>query len=374
MEPGFDAKDVLTFSVPLPFFKYRETKVRVDFYLQLGQRLEALPGVEAAGTITPLPLYGRDQYYVFSCGQIGVTEEEWNLNRADYRWGTPGYFKAMSIRLLADRLLNEADNQEGALDVVLIDEKLARRTWPDDDAVDKLLRVEQFRLEDFSMDRTTVQVVGVVEHVRTESLAAEGREAVYFPLKSFAFAPQSVAMATTADPRGLVSAVRREIQTLHPDVPVAEIRLMEDYVSEAMAQTRFTLTLITSFAGLALVLASIGLYGVISYSVHQRTKEIGVRMAFGAQEKSILRLVLGQGVTLAVSGVGLGLLVAFLLTRLVSTLLFEVTATDPGTFAVLSLLLIGVAVVASYVPARRAMRVDPLQALQGEQLSRSSLQ
>ena len=372
VEPGFDAENVLTFSAPLPFFKYRDPTVRVDFYLQLRQRLEALPGVEAAGSITPLPLYGRDQYYVFSYGQIGVSEEEWNLNRADYRWATPGYFKAMGIRLLAGRLLNDRDNQAGALDVVLIDEKLAQRTWPNDDPVDRLLLVERFNLSDFSMARTTAQVIGVVEHVRTESLTGEGREAAYFPLRSFPLAPQSVAMSASSDPRGLVRAVQREVQAHNPDVPVAEIRLMEDYVSEAMAQTRFTLTLIATFAGLALILASIGLYGVISYSVHQRTKEIGLRMAFGAQERSILRLILGQGVTLAVSGVALGLLVAFLFTRLVSGLLFEVTATDPGTFIGISLLLVGVAVLASYLPARRAMKVAPLEALQGAQLGRSS--
>ncbi len=366
VEPGFQPDNVLTFSVPLPAFEYREAQGRTDFYLRLRQRILALPGVEAAGTVTPLPLAGGDQYYVFSYGPIDVTEDEWNRNKADYRWGLPGYHEAMGIRLLAGRYMSEADNQEGTLDIVLVDEALARKTWPDEDPVGKQLYVEHFKVEDFSLERILVQVVGVVGNVRSESLAADGREAIYFPLRSFAYAPQNFAVRASANPLGLVKAVRSQVEAIDPDVPVADMRLMQAYLTGAMAQTRFTLTLITSFAVLALVLASIGLYGVISYSVHQRTQEIGVRMAFGAQQGNILRLVVGQGMILALSGVGIGLLAASLFFRLVSSLFFDVTATDPATFAGISILLFGITTVASYVPARRAMKVDPLEALRGK--------
>jgi putative ABC transport system permease protein len=366
VDPGFRTHNVLTFSVPLPFFKYRDANGRIDFYGRLRERIETLPGVEAAGSVTPLPLAGGDQYFVFSYGPPGVTDEEWSHNRADYRWAQPGYFEAMGIRLVAGRFFDEADNQEGALEVALIDETLARRIWPDQNPVGQQLQVEKFDVEDFSMTRTGVRVAGVVGHVRSESLAAEGREAIYFPLRNFPYAPQSLAIRASVDPLGLVPAIRNEVASLDPDVPIADVRLMDSYVAEAMAQTRFTLTLIALFAGLALVLASIGLYGVISYSVRQRTPEIGVRMAFGAAEGNIVRLVLGQGMILALAGVAVGLLAAFLLTRTVSSLLFGVTPRDPVTFVGIPLFLILVAAIASYFPARRALRVDPVDALRGE--------
>ncbi len=366
VEPGFETRNVLTLSVPLPAFEYRQPKPRVDFFLELQRRLEALPGVQAAGSVSPLPLAGGDQYYIFSYGRIGVSETEWNRNKADYRWATPGYFQAMGIRLTAGRLLTEADNREGAREVILIDDKLARRAFPGEDPVDQQMIVERFNLDDFSLERATFTVVGVVEPVRTESLAWEGREAIYFPFGSFAYAPQSFAVRTAAADPGLARAVRTEVEAMDPNVPVADVRPMQEYVAEAMAPTRFALILIATFAGLALGLAAIGLYGVISYSVQQRTSEIGVRMAFGARQGSILRLVLGQGLVLSLSGVALGLLAALGLTRLASSLLFDVAAADPATYAGISLLLVGVACAASYLPARRATRVDPVEALRGE--------
>ncbi|MFQ5740753.1 MAG: ABC transporter permease, partial [Acidobacteriota bacterium] len=218
VEPGFETDNVLTFSLPLPAFKYRTPQPRIDFYLEVQRRLEALPGVRAAGSVSPLPLAGGDQYYVFSYGPIGVSETEWSANKADYRWVVPGYFEAMGIRLVAGRLLTEADNREGARPVVLIDEPLARRTWPGGDPVDQQLQIERFKTEDFALERATVQVAGVVEHVRSESLAAEGREAIYFPLGSFPYVPQSYAVAA-AGAGDLGRVIRSEVQSLDPDVP-----------------------------------------------------------------------------------------------------------------------------------------------------------
>ncbi|MFB3110757.1 MAG: FtsX-like permease family protein, partial [Gemmatimonadales bacterium] len=199
------------------------------------------------------------------------------------------------------------------------------------------------------------------------SLTDEGREAIYFPFRWLPFPfPLSLTVRTAGNPLALAPLIRREIEILDPEVPMADIRLMDDYVAEAVAPTRFTLTLISVFAAMALVLASIGLYGVISYSVRQRTREIGVRIAFGADEKSIVRLVVGRGMALGLAGVGAGIMAAFLLIRTVSSLLYGVSAIDPVTFLGIPLVLVAVTAIASYVPARRAMRVDPVEALRDE--------
>ncbi len=366
VEPGFDPENVLTLSVPLPLFGYRDPNQRADFFVRLRQRVEALPGVADVGGVSPLPLSGGDQYLVGSYGRVGVSEEEWTSNKADYRAVLPGYYKAMRTQVVAGRTLTEADNQEGSPYVVVVDRKLSERTWPDDDPIGRQLQIERFDVEGFDIERVTAQVVGVVEPVNSQTLAAAGRETIYFPYRFFPWWPVSLTVRATANPTALINLIRNEVEAMDPEVPIANVRLMEEYVSDAMAQTRFTLTLTVVFAVLALVLASIGLYGVISYSVRQRTQEIGVRMAFGAQEGNIVRLVLKQGLALALGGVGVGLVAAFLLTRMVSSLLFGVTATDPVTFLGIPLLLIGVASIASYLPARRAMRVDPVRALQGK--------
>ncbi len=366
VEPGFDAENVLTLTVPLPFFKYPISATRADFFDQLRDRVAGLPGVEAFGGVTPLPLAGGEQYSVASYGREGATEEEWNANSAAYRYVIPGYIDAMKIRLVEGRTLTMADNQEGALNVVLVDEKLADRTWPGESPIGKQLGVEWWNMETFSLDRRLVLVTGVVSNVRAETLASDGRETVYLPYRFGPWLPMTLTVRSKGGLSGLLPLIRAEVEAMDPEVPVANVRFMESYVDDAMAQTRFTLTLIATFAAMALVLASLGLYGVISYSVRQRTREIGVRMTFGAHERDIVRLVLGQGLTVAVAGVLLGLVVAFGLTRLVSSLLVGVTATDPVTFIGIPALLLAVSVVASYLPARRAMKVNPVEALRGE--------
>jgi putative ABC transport system permease protein len=366
VEPGFRTERVLTVSVPLPFFKYRDPAARVSFFDRLLDRLEALPGVEHAGGATPLPLGGGDQYWVQPYGREGATDEEWNSNRADYRAILPGYTEAMGIRLVAGRTMTDADNREGALRVVLVDEKLAEQTWPGEDPVGKGMQVVDFNTETFEIQRASVQVVGVVEHVRSESLTSDGRGQIYWPYRFFPWWPMTVTVRGASDPLALVGAIRSEVEALDPDVPIADVRLMEDYVADAMAQPRFTLTLVSLFAALALLLASIGLYGVIAYSLRQRIQEIGVRVAFGAGESSIVRLLVGHGMALTLAGVGLGLAVALIVTRMASSLLFGVSAIDPITLAGVPLLLVGVTSVASYLPARRATRIDPVKALRGQ--------
>lgn len=364
--PGFQSENVLTFTVPVPLFKYRDPTVRNDVATRIQTRIEALPGVRTVGAASLLPLAGGDQYGIGSYGTSGSTEEEWRSNRADYRAVLPGYSETMGIRIVAGRAIEPADNRAGALDVAVIDEKLAQRMWPNDDAVGKELFIERFNFEAFGMERVPLQVVGVASGVRAQSLAAEGRETVYYPYRFFPWFPLSFTVRTSGGPLALVDPIRREVEAVDPDIPLSKIRVMGDYIDDALAQTRFALTLIGVFAGLALVLASVGLYGVIAYSVRQRTREIGVRIAFGASDKAVVRLVVGQGMLLALGGLGVGLIAAFVATRLVSSLFYGVTAADPITFAGVSLVLLGVALVASYLPARRALRIDPVEALRDE--------
>jgi len=365
VSPGFEPENVLTFTAPVPMFKYRDPVVRIDMATQIQNRIEALPGVRVVGATSLLPLAGGDQYGIGGYGVSGSTEEEWRSNRADYRGVLPGYLEAMGIRIVAGRALEPADNRMGALDVAVIDERLAERLWPNGEAVGKELQIERFSFQSFELERVPLQVIGVVENVRAQSLAADGRETVYYPYRFFPWFPLSFTVQATA-PLGLVNPIRSEVAAVDSDIPLSDIRVMDTYVDEALSQTRFALTLIGVFAGLALILASIGLYGVITYSVRQRTREIGVRIAFGASDGAVVRLVVSQGMLLALGGVGVGLVAAFVATRLVSSLFYGVTAADPITFAAVSLLLVGVAMVASYVPARRATRIDPVVALRDE--------
>jgi len=367
VDPGFDSEGVLTFTVPVPMFKYRDPIVRTDILNRIQTRIEALPGVKAVGATSLLPLAGGDQYGIGAYGVVGSTEEEWRSNKADYRAVMPGYVETMGIQLVAGRAIERGDNVTGALDVALIAERLAHRLWPEGQAVGKELRIERFNIEQMGLERVPLQVVGVVRDVHSQSLAEAGRETIYYPYRFFPWFPLSFTVRSTAGAvTGLVEPIRHEIEAVDPDIPLSKIRLMGDYVDDAEAQTRFAMTLIGVFAALALVLASVGLYGVIAYSVRQRTREIGVRVAFGASNTSVIQLVVRQGMLLALSGLAAGLAGAFVATRLVSSLFYGVSAADPTTFIVVALLLAGVALVASYLPARRATQINPVEALRDE--------
>ena len=367
VDPGFDAPGVLTMSVPLPVFGYRVPSTRTDFYMNLLERIRAIPGVQQVGGGVPIPLGGGDQYFVFSYGKIGVPEEEWARNKADYRWITTGYLETLGIELLEGRYLEDGDNRAGSPNIVVVDEDLARRLWPDESAVGQQLQVEMFNFEgDFSMLRVPMEIVGVVEHIRTQSLMTHGREAVYFPHKTFPYVPQGIVLKATGPQDAIMAQVREAVAELDGNVPVADVRFMDEIVGDALAPTRFILTLIALFAVLALVLASVGLYGVIAYSVRQRTREIGVRMTFGAARSDIIKLIVGQGAAVAFGGIVVGLLGAFFLTRIVTSVLYGVTARDPVTFSVVPFTLAVVALGASYLPARRALKIDPTEALRDE--------
>ena len=363
VDPGFDARNVVTFNAPLQFLKYLTSAKRATFANELADRLRAIPGVERVGGVTPLPLAGGERSSVGSYGRVGGPDDVYRANKADYKAVLPGYFEAMKIRLLSGRTFERLDNREEALDVAIIDRKLAKRVFGEEDPLGAELLVDHFNEKTFSLERLPVRIVGVVDNVRSASLAAEGRETVYLPYVFNSFLPLTYVVRTAADPASLIGRIRTEAAAMDPDVPIAELSTLTSYVSNAMSQTRFLLALIGGFAVLALGLASLGLYGVISYSAKQRTREIGVRVAFGATERDVVRLILGQGLVVALAGIGLGLAGAAALTRVVRTFLVGVSATDPITFAGVPALLLAVAIVASFLPARRASRVDPNVAL-----------
>jgi putative ABC transport system permease protein len=272
----------------------------------------------------------------------------------------------MGIELLAGRTFIRLDNEVQAQDVAIIDQKLARRLFGNEDPVGTQLIIDHFSEQTFSLERLPVQIVGVVADVRSASLAAEGRETVYFPYVFSSFLPLTFVVRTLVEPSTLVERIRTEVAAMDPDVPVAGLATLESYVSNAMAQTRFLLALISTFAGLALVLASLGLYGVISYSAKQRTREIGVRVAFGARERDVLRLILTQGMIVAMVGIAIGLATSLAVTRIARSFLVGVSATDAITFAGVPAILLAVAAVASFVPARRASGTHPAEALRNE--------
>jgi putative ABC transport system permease protein len=366
VQPGFDARNVITFNAPLQFVKYLTTQSRGNFVNQLGARLSQVPGVESVGGVAPLPLAGGEQYSVGSYGRIGDADDVYQAQKADFRSVLPGYFEALRIRLISGRTFTSADNEVDALDVAIIDQKLAERLFPNQDPVGLQLLVDHFNEQTFSLEKVPVQIVGVVANVRATSLAADGREAIYVPYVFSSFLPLTFVVRTAADPSTLIDRVRTEVAAMDPDVPVAGVATLQSYITNAMAQPRFLLALITTFAVLALVLASLGLYGVISYSAKQRTREMGVRVAFGASQRDVLRLILGQGLVVAGIGIILGLTGSVAVTRVVRSFLVGVTATDPVTFAAVPLILLAVAAVASFIPARRASTVHPVEALRDE--------
>ena len=366
VNPGFDARNVATFNVPIPFLKYLTSQLRASFVNQLGDRLAAIPGVESVGGVTPLPLAGGEQYSVGSYGKIGDSDDVYRTNKADFRAVLPGYFEAMKIALVSGRTFTRSDNEAEALDVAMVDAKFATKVFGKENPLGAQVLIDHFNEQTFSMERLPVTIVGVVANVRSTSLAAEGRETIYVPYVFQSFLPMTFVVRTARDPASLIPQIRTEVSAMDKDVPVADLSTLESWVTEAMAPTRFLLALSATFAGLALVLAAIGLYGVVSFSARQRTREIGVRVALGASDRDVRRLILGQGMLVAAIGIVLGLGASVALTRVVSSYLVGVSATDPVTFIGVPLVLLGVAALASYLPARRAMSIDPIRALRDE--------
>jgi putative ABC transport system permease protein len=360
VDPGFDPRNVLTMNVSLPSAKYPDAPARMTFYDRLVENARALPGVEEAGITSVLPVSSNfDSRGIEVEGRTYGPGEE---PSPDAYFVTPGYLRALAISVLQGRTLTQEDTAT-SVPVALVSETMARRLWPGDDALGK-----RFRLGGGlpGQERPWRTVVGVVADVRRKGLDIESEPAFYVPYAQFPLPFMTLTVRTTGDPAASVSAVRREIAALDPDQAVFGVATMESLVNDSMGVRRFATFLLGLFAAVALALAAIGIYGVISYGVSQRTHEIGVRMALGAQSGDVVRLVVGQGLGLSVAGVVVGLGLAYAMTRLLSGLLFGVSATDPTTFAATAGLLVAVAIVASAVPAWRAARVDPTRALRGE--------
>jgi putative ABC transport system permease protein len=285
----------------------------------------------------------------------------WN---AVHRQVSPDYFRAMGIALRQGRVFDAGDN-ERAMTVAVINETMGRQFWPGENPIGK-----RFKASDLDASNPWLTIVGVVADVRQMDVDLPVKAEMYVPYRQAAtypaFSPRDLILRASGEPTSLVPAVRQVIREVDPNQPLANIRTMDDLLNRVTAQRRMGMILLTAFAALALLLAALGIYGVLSYFVVQHTSEIGVRMALGAQAGDVLRLVIGKGMRLALLGVGLGLAGAFTLTGLMKSLLFEVQATDPLTFGLIALLLTLVALVACYIPARRATRVDPLVALRYE--------
>jgi putative ABC transport system permease protein len=359
------SESVLTLRTVLPDKKYSELSQRTNFYQQVLARVQSLPGVISAGYATSIPLAWKG-------GTSGFVPEGRSLEQlssggisydANHRQVTPDYLKTMGIPLQRGRSFNDGDNEQSTK-VAIINETMARQYWPGEDALGK-----RFTMDDPNDKASWVTIVGIAGDVRQMGVDEPVKAEMYFPYQqgqeSF-YTPRDLTIRTSVDPLSLVAAVRNEIHQVDPEQPISNIRTMGQMLGEETASRSLGMTLLTIFAGLALLLATVGIYGVLAYFVVQHTQEIGVRMALGAQRSNILTLVLKKGMTLTFLGVGIGLVIAFALTRLMASLLYEVSAADPVTYVAISLLLTAVAFFACYLPARRATKVDPMVALNYE--------
>jgi putative ABC transport system permease protein len=360
VELGFRPERVLTFRIAPSGPNFTRDPQYSAFYRQVAERTRALPGVDAVGVINTLPLSKGPTSAVQVEGRPTLTKDKWP--RVNYRSVSPDYFRAVGVPVLKGRAFDAHDDESAPL-VVIVNQSLARRDFPGEDPVGKRINTGGTGADG---QPVWLQIVGVVGDVRSLELGSEPTPEIYTSYLQDPFAGMSFVVRTSVEPEGLVSSVREAVRQVDRAQPVTEFREMGQIVNEAAAQPRFNSLLLAVFACLSLLLAAAGIYGVMSYGVTQRTREIGLRMALGAQTGDVLRLVLGRGMGLTLLGAALGLAASFGLTRVLRSQLFGVSETDPLTFAGVTLLLTFVALLACYIPARRATRVDPLIALRYE--------
>jgi predicted permease len=358
--PGFEPAGVLTFELSLAGPKYPNGPSVFNAYQQLWRQLDALPGVEQSGGITSLPLSGFMAWGPITIEGYAPPGGEDFIN-ADMRMVAGRYFESMRVPLRSGRYFNETDRSDGAR-VVIIDESLADQYWPGQNAVGKRLRLGPIS----AATDNWMTVIGVVGRVKQYGLDTDGRIVLYLPHSQFNSRSLYVTVRTQGDPAAISSAVRRELQALDPDLPMYRPMTMDQRMDASLARPRFAMTLLTVFAGFALALAAIGIYGVMAYLVSQGTRDIGIRMALGATQHAVLAMVLRQGTLIAAAGLAAGLAGAWALTRFIQSLLFNVSGTDRLTFAIVAVVLAVVALVATLIPARRAARIDPVVALSAD--------
>jgi putative ABC transport system permease protein len=359
VNPGFNPNRVLAMDVQLPDLppsRYANKDEQTAFFQQLMDRIESLPGVESASGVTSLPLSGAfESTDIILPGQESLSATQ--RPEADYTTLTPDYFRTLQIPLLKGRQFTRQDTKASP-GVIIINDVLARLCWPNEDPIGKRFRV--------GFEETQREVVGVVGSIKQLTLDAAFRPAMYMPHLQSPANRLTVLVRTSGEPLALATSVREQVRAIDRDVPVTDIQTMDQVFSASVAQPRFSMLVIGLFAGLAMILSAVGIYGVMAYSVSRRAHEIGVRIALGARANQVLSLVLREGMLLAVIGIAIGLFGAFALTRLIASLLFGVSAKDPATFLSVAALLGAVAFVACYIPARHATRVDPLAALRNE--------
>ena len=363
VSPGFKAEHVVTCRIDLPPTKYAEDKAQADFFRGVLREVHAIPGVEAAGVVTSLPFSGSRGTSTFSID--GRPSEPGNEPSADRHQVAPGYFTAMGVALLAGRDFTDADDMDHP-GVVIINEAAAKRFWPNENPLGKRIAIgtgQEVKLYGKPVSR---EIVGVVGNVKHEQLKDDFQPEMYVPAWNLPAQNMMLVVRANAPPESLINGMRQAVRAIDPDQPIRRAQTLQAAIAKTVAPLKFVTVLLALFAGLGLTLAIIGIYGVMSYAVVQRTQEIGIRMALGAQYNDVLKLVMSQGMILTLIGIGLGLVCALVLTRVMASLLFEVRPTDTMTFAVVSISQAIIAMVACYVPARRATKVDPLVALRYE--------
>jgi putative ABC transport system permease protein len=361
IDPGFDTRNVLAIEISLPEARYRDGHQTAAFWKELGARVSRMPGVRAAGFTFSLPMAGLS-------GSIPITAEgskalPMNEN-ADVvvQAVTPGFFPSIGMALQEGRLLGDQD-ELGAPAVVVINEAAARRFWPDTSAIGRRVTFAVDFGPAGKLEKIPRQVVGVVNDSRYQGLDRSAEPEVYFPSYQSTWRWSHLLVRSTGEPSGLAPAVRRELRKLDAELAVGKVRTLEQLVSDSVARPRFTTVLMLVFAAIALVMAGVAVYGTVAYSVGQRTHEIAVRMALGAYQSDVFRMILAEGTFLGLTGLVIGLAGALALTRLLTSLLFEVSSLDPAIFGGAFLLLLALVATASFLPARRAARVDPLSGL-----------
>lgn len=375
VDPGLQPQNVLTMNVNLPRQKYSQPEQVIAFHRQLLERVAAVPGVADVGTITALPYGGSTNGFGYTIDSPVSGDQPVSIISQQ---ASPGFFSTLGIPLVTGRAFNEQDI-DGAMAVVIISDSMAKRYWPDQDALGRRIK---WGNKEFGSPWMTV--VGVVGDVRMRGLDAPPKPTLYVPHLQFGEPIKTLAGITLRDlmaddarsidlvvrsaseASGLASAVRSAVWAVDPNQPVTRVKTMDQVLADTMAVQRFSTWLLASFSGIALALAAAGIFGVISYSVSRRTHEIGIRMALGANRRDVMKLVVGQGMVPALTGLGIGVAGAIALTRLMASLVFRVSVTDPVTFGVVASLLVVVAAAACFLPARRAAKVDPIEALRCE--------
>jgi putative ABC transport system permease protein len=358
-DPGFSTQHTLTANVMLPEAKYKEKEKKTAFYREFAQRLNTIPGVEAAGLSSAMPMSGGWTNSFFIRGRT-------DLDPTPHAWAgvaTDGFAKAMQIPVHRGRFVAESDTSD-SLPVAVIDENAVHMYWRDQDPIGQQIALTSEGTREKPVWRTIVGIVGTVKH--RSALTNETKGQIYIPYQQLPLPYMRLAVRTSGDPTVVTGAIRNELRQIDREQPIFEVRTLASLYDDFVAQPRFNMILLGVFAGLALLLAAVGIYAVMSYSVTQLTHEIGLRMALGASQSNVLGMVLKQAARMAVIGLGVGIIGALLATRVLQSLLFGVRADDIGTFVSIGVLLSAVALLASFMPARRATRVDPMVALRYE--------